>query len=184
MVAEQQLIFLTAREFSQLPESPYPVELIDGVVTMSPTPLPIHQLIASRLAYPLIQQELRYDGGFWFTSPVDLFISPTNVYEPDAMFFPAERKPDLRSLPIMEIPEIVVEILSPSSRSRDQVRKRAAYSDRGIAEYWIVDPQARQIIFNSIGNDGTYIAHALEGSTIPVGRYTGVALDLEWIFEQ
>lgn len=184
MVAEQQQTFLTAREFSELPESSTPMELIDGELIVSPSPTFEHQLLAGRLTHDLVELERHGAGGSWLSAPVDLYLTPNNVYQPDATFFARENTPDFRKLPIMEIPEIVVEILSPSSRSRDQVRKRAAYSDRGIAEYWIVDPQSRQIIFNIIGDDGTYIAHALEGSTIPVGRYTGVALDLEWIFEQ
>lgn len=184
MVAEQQQTFLTAREFSELPESTTPMELIDGELIASPSPTFEHQLLADRLTHDLVQIERRGTGGRWTSSPVDLYLTPNNVYQPDAMFFAKERTPDFRKLPIMQIPDIVVEILSPSSRSRDQVRKRAAYSDRGIAEYWIVDPQTRQIIFNIIGADGTYIAHTPEGGTIPVGRYAGVALDLEWIFEQ
>ncbi len=184
MVAEQQQTFLTAREFSELPESTTPMELIDGELIVSPSPIPRHQLIADRLTHHFVESGRVNRMGIWFSASVDLYISGNNVFQPDAMFFPAERKPDLQSLPIMQIPDIVVEILSPSSRSRDQVRKRAAYSDRGITEYWIVDPQTRQIIFNIIGADGTYIAHTPEGGTIPVGRYASVALDLEWIFEQ
>lgn len=181
MVAKTQ--FMTATEFMNLPESPYPVELIDGVVIVSPTLIPRHQLIATRLTYPLIGIERAGDGGIWFSSPVDLFISQNSVFEPDAMMFGADRKPNLDQLPIVEIPDIAVEILSPSSRSTDNIRKRAGYSDRGVAEYWIVDPQNRRIVFNIAGADGTYTAQELDSTFIPAGRYAGVELDLDWIFE-
>jgi Uma2 family endonuclease len=180
MVAKTQ--FMTATEFMSLPESPYPVELIDGVVIVSPTPIPRHQLIATRLVYRLIEIELAGGDGIWFSSPVDLLISQNSVFEPDAMLFDSERTPNLDQLPITEIPAIAVEILSPSSQSTDNIRKRAGYSDRGVAEYWIVDPQNHRIVFNIAGGDGTYTAHELDGATIPVGRYAGVELDLAWIF--
>ncbi|MGH2550340.1 MAG: hypothetical protein ACRDHN_13175, partial [Thermomicrobiales bacterium] len=48
--------------------------------------------------------------------------------------------------------------------------------------YWIVDPQNRGIVFNIAGIDGTYSAHELMDTVIPIGRYAGVELDLDWIF--
>ncbi|CAN5587616.1 hypothetical protein BH09CHL1_BH09CHL1_09430 [soil metagenome] len=180
MVAKSQ--FMTATEFMNLPESPYPVELIDGVVIVSPTPIPRHQLIATRLVYPLIGIERAGGDGIWFSSPVDLLISQNSVFEPDAMLFGPDGEPNLDQLPITEIPVIAVEILSPSSRSTDNIRKRAGYSDRGVAEYWIVDPQKHQIVFNIAGIDGTYTSYELDGAIIPAGRYAGVELDIDWIF--
>jgi Uma2 family endonuclease len=180
MVAEPQ--FLSAREFMQLPESPYPVELIDGVVIVSPAPMPRHQLIATRLAQALDEIEQTQGGGMWFSAPIDVFISRNSVFEPDATLFSADNVPDLDIRPVMEIPTIVVEILSPSSRSRDNVRKRAGYSDRGIPEYWIIDPETSGIVFNIANPDGNYLAHELAGDTIPVGRYAGVTLNLDRIF--
>jgi Uma2 family endonuclease len=180
MVAEPQ--FMTAREFAQLPESPTPIELIDGVVVMSPSPTFRHQVIADRLTHDLVQI-VRQDGsGIWTSSPVDLYISPNNVYQPDAMFFPSERVPDFDTLPITAIPEIAVEILSPASRSHDNIRKRSAYAERGIAEYWIVDPKSRRIVFNVATEDRTYTSLELQGAIIPVGRFAGTILDLDWIF--
>lgn len=180
MVAKSQ--FMTATEFMKLPESSTPMELIDGELIVSPMPIPLHQLIATRLVHPLIGIELSRGKGIWFSAPVDLFISQNNVFEPDAMFFTAEHAPDLTQLPITEVPEIVIEILSPSSRSRDNVRKRSGYSDRGVSEYWIVDPLSRGIVFNIADSAGNYTGHQLNGATIPAGRYAGVELDLDWIF--
>jgi Uma2 family endonuclease len=182
MVAEPQ--FMTAREFAKLPESPTPMELVDGVVIVSPSPTFHHQVIADRLTHDLVQIARQDGSGVWSSSPVDLYISPNNVYQPDAMFFTRDRIPDFKKLPITEIPEIVIEVLSPASRSHDNIRKRAAYSDRGISEYWIVDPEKRRIVFNVAVEDGTYASNELNGAIIPVGRFAGVTLDLDWIFGQ
>lgn len=181
MVAESQ--FMTASEFAKLPESSTPMELIDGELIVSPTPTFEHQSIIDRLTHDLVEMERRGARGRWTSSPVDLFISRSNVYQPDAMFFTKENQPDLQKLPVMQVPLIVVEVLSPSSRSRDNVRKRAAYMDRGIAEYWIVDPVRHHVVFNVTTDDEKYTAFELVGSIIPAGRYAGVELDLDWIFE-
>ena len=180
MVAESQ--FMTASEFAKLPESSTPMELIDGVLIVSPTPAHRHQKLTTRLTYPLIGIELEGGNGVWISSPLDLYVSPHNVYQPDALLFEAENEPDPDLLPVTEIPEIVVEVLSPSSRSRDNVRKRVAYAERGIGEYWIVDTQLRRIVFNIADQNGTYTSHELDGAIIPVGRYAGVNLDIDWIF--
>jgi Uma2 family endonuclease len=180
MVAEPQ--FMTAREFAKLPESSTPMELIDGMLIVSPTPAHRHQKLTARLTYPLIGIELEGADGVWISSPLDLYVSPHNVFQPDALLFEAENEPDPDILPVTEIPEIVIEVMSPSSRSRDNVKKRAAYAERGINEYWIVDTQSRRIVFNIANQDGTYTSHELDGAIIPAGRYAGVKLDIDWIF--
>lgn len=180
MIAEPQ--FMTAREFAELPESSTPMELIDGMLIVSPIPAHRHQKLTTRLTYALIGIELEGGNGVWISSPLDLYISPHNVFQPDALLFEAENEPDPDLLPVTEIPEIVVEVMSPSSRSRDNVRKRAAYAERGIGEYWIVDTQSRRIVFNIAIQGGTYTSYELDGAIIPAGRYAGVQLNLEWIF--
>ena len=139
MVAEPRLF--TATEFMRLPEQMTPIELIDGEVIVSPTPTYEHNQISFRLLRRLADIADDRHLGAWSVAPLDLFLSTYNVYQPDAMFFRTGHIPDRKKLPITEIPEIVVEVLSPSSRSRDRIRKRSAYAERGIAEYWIIDPE-------------------------------------------
>jgi Uma2 family endonuclease len=182
MVAEPQL--MTATEFMNLPEQDAPVELIDGEVIVTFTPIYWHNRIAFRLARRLSDVADSRNLGEWALPPMALFISTYNVFQPDAMFFTSDHIPDLRRLPITEIPEIVVEVLSPSSRSRDWVRKRSAYADRGIAEYWIIDPEQSRIILSLRDAEGAYIEHAMNDPMIPAGLFAGVELDLDWIFEQ
>lgn len=173
---------MTATEFSKLPESSTPMELIDGILTVWPHPTPRHQLAASRLIYPLVEIERRAKSGLWISSPVDLFISPNNVFQPDGTFFSTEHRPDMDRLPVTEVPGIVVEVTSPATRSNDKVRKRSAYFDRGVPEYWIVDPAEGRISFHIAIDDDSFPTYELNGAIIPVGRYSGVELDLDWIF--
>ena len=180
MVAEPRL--MTVTEFMKLPEQTKPTELIDGEVIVTITPTYEHNQIALRLVAELMPVARARKLGAWSVAPLVLFISTYNVYQPDAMFFTPEHIPDRKKLPLMEIPEIVVEVLSPSSRSRD--RKRSAYADRGIAEYWIIDPEQSRIIVSLRNVEGAYIEHAMNDPVIPAGLFAGVEIDLDWIFEQ
>ena len=182
MVAEPRL--MTATEFMNLPEQDTPVELIDGEMIVTFTPIYWHNRIGFRLARRLSDVADSRNLGEWALPPMALFISTYNVYQPDAMFFTSDHIPDLRRLPITEIPEIVVEVLSPSSRSRDWVRKRSAYADRGIAEYWIIDPERSRIVISLRNEEGAYIEHDVNGSTIPVGIFAGTEIDLAWVFAE
>jgi Uma2 family endonuclease len=182
MVAEPRL--MTVTEFMKLPEQTTPTELIDGEMIVSPTPTYRHNRIVLRLVRRLADVADSRRLGEWAVAPLDLFISAYNVYQPDALFFREGHIPDSENLPVREIPEIVVEVISPSSRSRDRVRKRSAYADRGIAEYWIVDSEQSCLIISIRDERGAYIEHQMNGSTIPAGLFAGVKLDLDWIFEQ
>src|SRR4051812_39595293 len=140
MVAESQM--MTAFEYELLPETGEPTELIDGELIVSPEPTPRHQLIASRLQRALGNEAEARNLGEWF-QPLNLWISPYNVFSPDLLFFDADRMPELDQASVTEIPQIGLEIISPTSRTHDQIRKRSGYADRRIPEYWIIDPAAR-----------------------------------------
>ncbi len=112
MVAEPRL--MTVTEFMKLPEQTKPTELIDGEVIVTITPTYEHNQIALRLVAELMPVARARKLGAWSVAPLALFISTYNVYQPDAMFFTPEHIPDRKNLPLMEIPEIVVEVLSPS----------------------------------------------------------------------
>jgi Uma2 family endonuclease len=180
MVAEPQ--FITARDFAKLPESPTPVELIDGVVIVPPGASFRHNRIAFRIAAQLTLVSDTHQLGEWNVGPNGIYISPNSVYKPDAVFFDAEHPADDLENPIMQIPQIAIEVLSPSSRSNDLIRKRAGYAERGVAEYWIIDPDQRRITLHFLADPGTYLSQPMPGATIPAGIFAGSMLDLEAIF--
>src|SRR6478735_7044228 len=93
-----------------------------------------------------------------------------------------QRTPELDQASVTELPRIVLEILSPASRTHDQIRKRSAYADRRIPEYWIIDPVARTLTVNIRDDRGVYIDVQMLSKMIPAGVFEGSPLDLEWIF--
>ncbi len=61
-------------------------------------------------------------------------------------------------------------------------RKRAAYAERGVPEYWIVDPHAQFITINILDDRKFYVGVTLSGEVIPIGRYAGTVLNLDKMF--
>lgn len=109
-------------------------ELIDGIVLMSPSPSREHQSIASNLHYSLKNKLLNLECEVLFE--LDIKFNDC-IYRPDLMVFCNKGA---------ELPEIIFEILSPSSRQRDLFVKLNKYHEMGIKEYWIVDPKSKTII--------------------------------------
>lgn len=130
---------LTADEFALLPETPQPTELLDGEIIVSPTPTPNHQRIVARLAR-LLDHKLAERGGEVLFAPLDVQLDEYNVVQPDVMWL----APNSRCIEVNQRlsgpPELVVEILSPSTSRRDRREKFRLYERHQVNEYWIVDP--------------------------------------------
>ncbi len=115
-------------------------ELVDGrLEMMSPGTMSDHQLISFEL-----QRELYDTCGERFVimyAPIDLILSKTEVRQPDVVLIRKERFQDVvAKRGIVGLPDVVVEILSPSTLRRDKRDKLRSYAKYGIPEYWIVDP--------------------------------------------
>ena len=70
-------------------------------------------------------------------------------------------------------PDLVIEVVSPSNRSRDLLTKRALYGRAGVREYWLVDPEARTIEILALDRDAFHLAVAASGDETPVSPLLG-----------
>lgn len=113
MVAESRM--MTAYEYELLPETDATTELIDGELIESAEPTPRHQLISGRIQRALGNEAESRNLGEWFP-PLNLWISPYNIFAPDLLFFTFDHLPDLDKPAVMEMPHIMAEIHSPSTR--------------------------------------------------------------------
>ena len=124
-------------------------ELIQGVAyDMTPAPSPDHQRVSVQLtvaiATALAGEGWAHGGGPCeaFHAPIDLYLpGEESVYQPDLLVVCDPAK--ITSQGIQGAPDLVVEILSPSTANRDWTRKRWSYEAAGIPEYLIVDPEER-----------------------------------------
>ena len=137
-------------DHAALPDEPR-CELIYGHFYLSASPVPIHQYLVLRLGL-LLGNVAEQTGGLALTAPMDVHLAPHSVVQPDLLYVSRARSEIVRNW-IEGAPDLVVEILSPSTASRDQVHKLNLYAEAGVREYWIVDPAGRHIAF--LVSDGT-----------------------------
>lgn len=139
-------IKFTVRDYMNLPESEEKrYELIAGELYMVPSPNPFHQKITGNLFRILSDFVEEHDLGLVFIAPLDVVLSDEDVLQPDVIFISKEREGIIGEQNIQGAPDLVIEVLSPSTAGRDRTIKRARYLRYGVREYWIVDPQTRSI---------------------------------------
>ncbi|MFN3739457.1 MAG: Uma2 family endonuclease [Thermodesulfovibrionales bacterium] len=135
----------TYKDYEKLPEGA-PYQLIKGELIMSPSPIPYHQRISKRLEYILYEYaEKNKKLGEVFDAPIDVYLEETEVYQPDIIFISKERSHIIGEKKIEGAPDLVIEILSPSSAYYDLRHKMNMYAKHNVKEYWIVDPEERSI---------------------------------------
>lgn len=150
-----------------------PTELWDGEIHEMTSPLLQHQNVVFRLAYRLETWVLNGNGGKVFVSPIDLFLSSRRVFVPDVCFYRRERwESDERIVHederrLIAPPDVIIEVLSPSTARTDRVLKMSAYAEFGVAHYWLLDPTLQS--FEAFVLDkGRY---ALEGALAESGEF-------------
>ena len=166
-------------------------ELYNGIPVALASPSNVHQEIVAALTAEL-HIFLRGKPCRVYPSPFDVRLFDTDddrpedseyVVQPDLMVVCDKSKVDRYG--IHGAPDLVVEILSPSTRANDRLRKYNLYEQAGVREYWIVDPDIRVLLVHTL-EDGRY--HSPDaytaGSTVPVGVLEGCSIDLSTVFPE
>lgn len=128
-------------------------EILDGELIVSPSPLLLHQRIVRRLLDAFGRYLDRHPVGEILVSPLDVIFGDLDVFEPDLIFVRNENRGILQDW-VRGAPDLVIEVLSPSSMSMDRGPKLKAYARFGVPEYWIVDPDAHAIEVYRPGGGG------------------------------
>ena len=130
----------TAAEYEMLEEGA-PFQLINSDLIMSPSPLFIHQQIALNIAVKikLFLEKIGSEGEV-IIAPMDVKLDEENIFQPDLLYISAERKGELIKDRIEGAPDLIIEILSPSTAYYDLRQKKDIYEKYGVKEYIIVDP--------------------------------------------
>lgn len=128
-----------------LPDDGQRHEIIDGIHHVTPSPALPHQYVAGKLYEALSRYLDREPIGWLFFSPSDVELAPDTIVQPDVMVFSRTNDGLPKNWASAGLPILVIEVVSPSSSSRDRILKRRRYQQAGIAEYWIVDPEAQLV---------------------------------------
>jgi len=137
---------ITWQDVQQLPDDGNRYEAIEGELYVTPAPSRRHQTIAGRL-YRLLADLLMDPGHgqLWFAPLGVEFPATGEGVQPDLVFVSNERRGVLAPEGLRGAPDLVVEILSPTTSRRDRGIKLRLYERQGVREYWIVDPEAEAI---------------------------------------
>jgi Uma2 family endonuclease len=115
-------------------------EIIEGNLLMAPAPDTWHQSW-SRELFRLLDLHVRKSKlGQVFFAPIDIVFDQENTAQPDLVFVSAANAGIIQRRAIFGVPDLLVEIISPSSVRRDRYVKRELYARFGVKEYWIADP--------------------------------------------
>lgn len=169
-------------------------ELLDGRIAVTPLPGWPHSRLAARICARLLHHVESARLGEVLESSAGYDLPSGDCVQPDVSFFSNEtlrRGPlPVEGKSLAFAPDLVVEVLSPSTRRRDLNEKRAIYERNGVAEYWVVDPRARRVTIFARGDrtstsDATSFAPGIawESGPAPSRLLPGLALTTEQIFD-
>ena len=140
-MAEQIQTHTTASAYFQLAayKANDLIQLIEGAVVIDMPPVPRHQEITGEVFF-LLLSTAKQKSGKAYTAPIEVYLDENNVYEPDVLYLKPDSACKITEKRLVGAPDLVVEVLSPSTGKRDRHEKYHAYERSGVAEYWIVDP--------------------------------------------
>ena len=133
-------IRLTYEDYCRLPSDGKRYEIIDGELFVTPSPFRPHQRVVTRLTRYLSTFVEENELGEVFVAPFDVVFSRFDVVEPDLLYVSKGRLSVLTEKNVQGAPDLVVEVLSPSTAETDRTIKLKLYARYGVQEHWIIDP--------------------------------------------
>ena len=174
---------MTYDQYCLLPEDRNQYELFDGELVMTPSPSARHQDIVLTLAARLAAHIVKHSLGKVYVAPLDTIFDQFTVVQPDILFVRRERVPEVVKERIEGAPDLVVEVLSPSTFHKDLRRKMHVYSQFGVQEYWIVDPEEQAMeLYQRVGEKLELARRFASQETFQSPLLPGFELEVRSIF--
>jgi Uma2 family endonuclease len=174
---------LTYDDYVLMPDDGQRHELIDGEHYVVPAPALFHQFVSGNIHMALGAYVRAHNLGVLAYAPVDVIFSHESVVQPDLVFVRSEHAALLEQRGILGAPDVVIEILSESSRRYDALTKKRLYERFGVAEYWIVDPVAKAVkVLRLAGTHYETVAELRDNDTLTSLQFPGLELPLATIF--
>ena len=133
----------TVADLADMPDDGQRYEVIDGELFVTPAPALRHQDAILQLAMRLAPYVESHPVGHLVVAPADVTFSPRRGVQPDLFVAPLVQGKRPRYVSEIDGLVLAVEVLSPSSVRADRFVKRAMYRNEGVADYWVVDLDAR-----------------------------------------
>ena len=176
---------LTYADYVTLPDDGRRYEILDGELAVSPSPTSRHQLGSHNLDVALSNWVRARGLGRMWAAPLDLILADTVVTQPDLIYVSKPRFAIVSRRGLEAAPDLVIEILSDSTASRDRGVKMRIYARHGIPCYWIVDPEACTLEVYSL-HDGVYERTAADrdGDVLAVDVPDGFTVNLAELWRE
>ena len=135
----------TIEELLALPKDSLRHELLDGLHVVTPAPEYPHQALLGAFAFA-IRRQLEGNPTFeLLSSPADIILGPHTLVQPDLFVIRKSPQQTIKRWRDVGVPVLAIEFLSAGTAARDRGAKRRIYQRAGVAEYWIVDLDARLV---------------------------------------
>ncbi len=174
---DRSAVKLTYQDYCRIPEDGQRHEILDGEHHVSPAPRTEHQLVLGRLHAQLFAATEGSSLGRVFMAPTDLQLSEVDIVQPDLMVILQKNRHIITPSKVKGIPDLVIEILSPSTSSHDRKAKKERYRIAGVPEYLMVDPEEHVVEQYLLEGDAYRLAELCERKLCPA--LPGVVIDVE-----
>ena len=141
----REKIRLTYREYRHFPDDGKRHEIIDGDHYVSPSPNTPHQTVSRWIQMQLFRQIEEPGYGYVIDAPMDVELTDYDIVQPDLIVVAKSRRLVVKPIRVIGVPDLLVEILSPSNPEHDRELKLSLYQRVEVPEYWIVDPEAQHV---------------------------------------
>ena len=176
-------LVLTYQDYLQMPDDRNRREILSGDLYVTPAPTPIHQRAVVNLITLLQGYLARHKVGKLYASPVDVVLSQVDVVQPDLVFVSNDRLHLVTEMSIQGAPDLVVEILSPSTARLDRGRKMDAYARFGVREYWIADTDARTLEIYRLKGQNLRLTSTSEATALSSAVFPDLTFDLQSLWD-
>ncbi len=178
---------VSVKDFSEMQfddNDDFQYEIINGEMIRKSAPSPVHQEVLKNLLYIIETHNRLEKKGRLFCAPIDVFLDDYNKLQPDLFFISEKKKSIITNDGIMGVPDLVIEIISPTSVIRDRIEKKNVYERFAIPEFWLVDPQYQAIEIYTLKNNRYELfsaATAMEGG-LNQSLFEGLSISFNDVF--
>ena len=181
MATTEHAVKLTYDDYCRTPDDER-YELLNGELMMVPAPNMRHQRILLTLGRELDRFTEQHGLGKVYVAPCDVVLSDNDVVQPDVLFVSRAHEHRITEKNVQGAPDLVIEILSPSTAEKDLGRKYELYDSGGVLEYWIVDPAAGTVAVHRRQDGRLEPAGTFgRGESVATAVLEGLAIEVEEI---
>lgn len=167
----------TVSDYLELEENPNQ-QLINGKLIASHSPSVMHQRVLRNLVLKLNEYAEKRGDEVLF-SAIDVYLNETNVPQPDLVYILKENKNSIKEKGIEGVPDLIVEIISPSNSYIDRYQKKDLYEKSGVKEYWLVDPNNATLEIYHLAAEYEMVQFVVSQGQIKSLLLTELKLDLQ-----